>query len=642
MGEPCDVFGPKEKNALRPPERITVSEWADRHRALSPVHSSRPGRWETSFTPYLREIMDSVSDPDVERITILSSTQVGKTECLLNALGYIIDQDPGPTLLVMPREDDVVSTASRRIRPMIEDSEKLTSHMTGWISDWKQKELGFDRMILYFAGANSPADLASRPIRYLLLDEIDKFPPFSGREADPVSLATERTRTFWDRKVIAASTPTTRNGYIWKDWEQSDQRRFFVPCPFCGKFQVLEFNEDRLRWPESERDPVRIRKERLARYHCAGCEREIPDDTDHKRRMLAGGVWCPEGASIGADGTVKDAKGKDHRGYHINALYSPWLSWSEVAAKFLESKDDVGRLLNFVNSWLGHVWEDQAEATAPEKVAALALDYDAKTIPEGAVLLTAGVDVQKEMLYYVVRGWGYREESWLIEAGRIERWESLANVLFKTTWRKTQHEHLRVALACIDSGYRTDEVYEFCRPWRDVARPVKGQQRLAGIPIRAVRIERDFAGRAYEGAMQLWHVDTTHMKDKLVRLMSASEPEKSQWHLHKDPAGEYVRHLTAEHKVLVRNKRTGHSSEEWVPRPGAGPHDWLDAEVYAMAAAEMLAVFAMQPEDKDAQPIQPGRGILEQEGRSRRWLEGAPFGRGSGRSWIRGDRVFGG
>src|SRR5687767_174985 len=195
-GVASDVFWSREKTALRPPERIPVSEWADRYRTLSPIHSSRPGRWETSFTPYLREILNAVSDPEVEKITILSSTQVGKTECLLNAIGYLVDQDPGPTLLVMPREEDVISTAARRIRPMIEDSERLRGHLTGWASDWKQKELGFDRMILYFAGANSPADLASRPIRTLLLDEVDKFPPFSGREADPVSLATERTRTF--------------------------------------------------------------------------------------------------------------------------------------------------------------------------------------------------------------------------------------------------------------------------------------------------------------------------------------------------------------------------------------------------------------------------------------------------------------
>ena len=215
-------------------------------------------------------------------------------------------------------------------------------------------------------------------------------------------------------------------------------------------------------------------------------------------------------------------------------------------------------------------------------------------------------------------------------------------MLFKTTWRKTQHEHLRVALACIDSGSRTDEVYEFCRPWRDVARPVKGQQRLAGIPIRAVRIERDFAGRAYEGAMQLWHVDTTHMKDKLVRLMSAAEPGKSQWHLHREPPQEYVRHLTAEHKVFVCNKRSGHSSEEWVPRPGAGPHDWLDADIYAMAAAEMLAVFGLRPEEQEEPAMGAGRGIREQGWwRQRSWLNGARLGRRPGRSGILGERPFG-
>lgn len=587
------LFWPIEKTALRPPERITVSQWADRYRVLSAINSSRPGRWQTDFAPYLREIMDSLSNPTVERIALMTGTQVGKTETLLNALAYVIDQDPGPALLVMPRDEDVVSAAARRIKPMIESSERLRAHVTGWAADWKQKELGFDRMILYFAGANSPADLASRPVRYLFLDEVDKFPAFSGREADPVSLATERTRTYWDRKILAASTPTTRNGYIWREWEQSDRRRFHVPCPFCSRYQVLEFSEARLRWPEGERDPARIRKERLAVYVCCGCERPIPDDQEHKRRMLLGGVWCPEGGSIGADGKVHVEKETDHRGYHLNALYSPWLSWSEVGAKFLESKDDVGRLLNFTNSWLGWIWEDRVETTDPQKVAALALPYDARTVPEKALVLTAGVDVQAGLLYYVVRAWGLNEESWLVEAGRLERWSSLANLLFRTTWQRAEHP-MRVLLACIDSGYRTDEVYEFCRQWRDTARPVKGQQSLAGIPVRAVRVERDFGGQVAGDSMQLWHVDTTHFKDKLVRLMGLGEPERCMWHLHAHPAEEYVRHMTGEHKVMVRNRKTGHAKQEWVPRPGAGPHDWLDAEVYAMAAAEMLAVYALR------------------------------------------------
>lgn len=627
-----DGFWPAERNALRPPERISVSAWADRHRFLSPIHSSRPGRWETSFTPYLREVMDAVSDPDVERVTLLSSTQVGKTEALLNALAYVVDQDPGPTLLVMPREEDAAGIAAHRIQPMVEESERLKAHRTAYASDWKQKELAFDRMVLYLAGANSPADLASRPIRFLFLDEVDKYPPFSGREADPVSLAIERTRTFWDRKIVMASTPTTRAGYIWREWERSDRRRYHVPCPFCGRYQVLEFNEARVRWPKDDRDPVRIRKERLAVYVCAGCEREIPDDVEHKRRMLLGGVWCPEDGQVRPDGTVAGGMSGDHRGYHLNALYSPWLSWSEVAAKFLESKDDVPRLLNFVNSWLGHVWEERTEVTAPERIAALAQDYPAGMVPEGALVLVAGVDVQKDMLYYVVRAFGYQEESWLVEAGRVERWEFLAAVLFQRAWKRADGLPVRLLLTCIDSGYRTDEVYRFCVVHRGAARPVKGQRRLAGIPIRAVRIERDLAGRAVEWGMKLWHVDTTHFKDKLVRLMGLGEQGRPLWHVHQDPPEEYVRQVAAEHKVLVRNRKTGASSEEWVPKPGAGPHDWLDAEVYALAAAEMLAVYAMQPPEEGKEVV-----ARAEEPRRRTWLR--PMGEGYSRrrrreSWL--------
>jgi len=625
-----------EALAWTPPEDITVSGWADSHRVLHALTSAEAGQWSTDRTPYLRGIMNAFSDPVVEQITIASSTQVGKTETILNAIAYSIDQDPGPALMVMPREDDCVSMSTRRVRPMIESCERLKRHLSEKKSDNRQKEIRFVGSMLYFAGANSPADLASRPIRYLFADEVDKYPAFSGREADPVALAIERTRTFWNRKIVLTSTPTTRDGYIWREFEKSDQCLYYVPCPRCHEFQALEFRA--IHWPEDERDPARIRDHRLAVYRCIECGSEIADN--EKPRMLRAGGWVPEGTKIGRDGTVRGIEPVSHRGFRINCLYSPWINWSDVAAKFLEAKDNVPLLLNFVNSWLGYVWEEQAEKIDPEALAARADSYERGTVPDGAVVLVAGVDVQADSFYYVIRAFGYGERSWLIEAGQIETWEGLIRHVFQGDFPGASGGQHRVRLTCIDSGYRTDEVYRVCREWLELARPVKGQQRMASVPIRAVKIDRDFGGAPIRGSVRLWHVDTSHFKDKLVRLQGTPDDQPGAWRLHRDPGEDYLRQVTAEHKILKRNKQTGLTKSEWVPKPGGGPNHWLDCEVYATAAADMLAVYTLKDgtQGDEQQPRRPADGasiIRDDQHRQRAggWVTGG--GDGQRRGWIK-------
>ncbi len=228
------------------PVKMTVSEWSDQFRRLDVKTSAEPGQWATARTPYLKGIMDAFADPYVDEITVMAASQVGKTEAMYNMLGFIIDQDPGPTLMVSPRADDAKSVSYNRVRPMIECSPILSKYIPINTDDITKLEYHFDRMILYFAGSNSPADLASRPIRYLFLDEVDKYPKFSGREADPIKLASERQKTFWNKKTVKVSTPTTREGYIFREYDKSDQRRFHVPCPHCGKKQVLLFGQ--IKW----------------------------------------------------------------------------------------------------------------------------------------------------------------------------------------------------------------------------------------------------------------------------------------------------------------------------------------------------------------------------------------------------------
>lgn len=583
----------RERLAWTPPADLTVSEWADEHRILHPLTSAEPGRWRTDRTPYLKGILDAFSDPALERITIMASTQVGKTEAILNMIAYAIDQDPGATLFVMPREEDVISIGQRRIRPMIEASPQLTRHTTENKSDNKLKEMRFSRSMLYLAGSNSPADLASRPVRYVLGDEIDKWPAFSGREASPVDLMIERTRTFWNRKIVLTSTPTTRNGYIFREYERSDQREYKVPCPHCGEKQTLEFAQ--VKWPEDQRDPALIRQGRLAWYECIECEGKITDL--QKPEMLAGGEWV---AKAGSEST------STHAGFRIHALYSPWLSFGEVAAKFLESKDDPASLLNFVNSWLGWIWEERSERIEAEELAARTKEYERSTVPAGAVVLTAGVDVQGDHLYYVIRAWGSSgENSWLVEAGRLDAGlEQLVSVIVNRVFPGVGRQH-RVRLMCIDSGYRTDEVYRFARRHSEVVRPIKGQQSLSGVPIRSNKIDRNATGDTIRHSIRLFHIDTSHFKDKVTRLMTAQDGEPGEWNLHDNIPAEYLRQCTSEAKILNRNRRTGAMKTEWAKKPGSGANHYWDCEVYATAAADMLAVYTLTDTDQPQEDPQP-------------------------------------
>lgn len=617
------IWSEIELRAWQRPREISVSDWVDEHRYLDPLTSAEPGQWMTDRTPYLKGIMDAFIDPMVEDITIMASTQVGKTESMFNMLGYAIDQDPAPTLWVMPREPDARAISSDRIEPMIRLSPALKAHLTENEDDITRLEIKLDRMVIYFAGANSPAALAQKPIRYLFLDETDKYPRFSGREADPIKLATERTRTFWNRKIVKCSTPTTREGYIFREYERSDKCRYHVPCPHCGRYQALTFG--RLKWPEEERDPEIIKEEKLGFYECAECKGKIRDADKHK--IMQEGVWVPEGLHVDKTGKVKDRlSSTTKKGFWINALYSPWISFSEIAAEFLRSRDSIELLMNFVNSWLAEIWEEKSEETKEEKILEKQTDYPEGLVPTGAVVLTAGVDVQKDHFYLVIRGWGIGEESWLIRAARVEAWEDVVAVLFKTEYKRASGDPFKVRLSCVDSGFRTDEVYELCRRWRDVARAVKGENHLSGVPYRPTRIDRNpKTGAVIEGGLSLWRLDTSLYKDKITRMVGSSPGDPSQWHVFRGVSEEYVRQFCAEHKVLVRDRKSGRVWEEWKKKSAGSPNHYWDAEVYAAAAADMLRVSSLREEGQSI-PFIPKK--TDEDMRSGAWLR-------TRKGWIR-------
>src|SRR6185312_1434366 len=302
-----------------PPPKYTVSEWADEFRALTSIASAEPGRWRTDRAPYQRGIMDAFCDPSIERVVVMSSAQVGKTEIVLNVIGYFIDQDPAPILVLQPTIEMARAFSKDRLREML----RASSRFAALLPDTGRRD-GDDTILhkqfpggqITMAGANSAAGLASRPIRVVLDDEVDRFPPSAGEEGDPVSLAKKRTLNFWNRKEGLFSTPTVKGvSRIETAFNGGDRRRYRVPCPHCEALQSL-------RWANLDFDN--------AEYVCEKCGACIAET--HKPNMLRdramGGLadWVAESA------TFKTAS------FHLNALYSPWVSWEYLITEFLEAK----------------------------------------------------------------------------------------------------------------------------------------------------------------------------------------------------------------------------------------------------------------------------------------------------------------
>lgn len=581
-----------EVEAWKLPEKITVSEWASRYRILDAKNCAEPGQWKNERTPYLSEIMDAFVDPEFEEITLMGSTQIGKTEGIFNMMAYAVDQDPGPMLYVKAREDDAFSDAHNRLRAMFTETNQLGKHIpSGKAEDLMMKEFRLDRMTMYFAGSNSPAALSGKPIRYLFLDETDKYPRFSGREASPIKLARERTRTFWNRKIFKSSSPTVETGYINREYKKSDQRKYYVPCPHCGHYQIFVFQQ--IVVPDDERDPGRIRELKLAWYECENCRGKIRDH--QKPKMLHRGVWLSRGQKVGPGGQILgDRPHSVHAGFWINAIYSPWLSFSEIMAEFLDSKDSDEDLMNFANSWLAEVWKEKAEYRDSTQIIKNRAAYPARVVPAGVSLLVAGVDVQKHVFYYVIRAWGPRLRSWLVDEGQLEGEDmailddEILNISFPV-YQAEDGRRAGVALCCIDSGYRTDEVYEFCRV-RPRTRAVKGASRNPQRPFWSTMVDvHPVTGeKLRHGGIRLWLLDTDFFKDFIYRRMGLEPENKQGWHVHQDISLEYAEQISSERKVTVRKGR--HEWEEWQLKSGGAKNHLWDAEVYTCAAAHMLKV----------------------------------------------------
>ena len=438
--------------AYATPPEMTVSEWADQYRMLSPEASAERGRWRTDRAPYQREIMDAVGDPRVERVVVKSSAQVGKTEILLNTIGYYMDYDPAPMMYIQPTEGMAESFSKDRLSPMIRDCPVLA----GKILDTSDKRKGnttfhksFPGGHITMIGANAPSKLASRPIRVLLLDEVDRFPASAGREGDPIALAVKRTTTFWNRKILEVSTPTIKGeSQIDKDFDKSTAEELEVACPQCGAYQ--EYAWEQLKFDhESGTDEAHV-----LGFVCKECG-ALSKEAAWKRQPIRWKAKYP---------------GRKWRGFHLNELASPWKRWDEVVEDFLRAKHDgVEAMKVWHNTALGLSWEERGELDFDELLLRRRQMYNC-LVPEQVLVLTAAVDVQDNRLEYEIVGWGAEKKSWGIQygvimgdPGQMETWTALDDVLFDT-YTRADGQQLQVMTTCIDSGgHYGSEVFAYCR-----------------------------------------------------------------------------------------------------------------------------------------------------------------------------------
>lgn len=593
------LFTAAERRAWRWPEKLRPSQWAERRRILPAAVSAEPGPFRFARTPYHRDMIDAVVEPGVEELVWVCATQVGKTTCQENLLGYWADCDPGPTLIIKPREPDIEAYIKERVRPLIESSLPHL-RLPGRDND-TLASIRMASMSLYFGWSGSPASLAARPCRYALLDECDKFQPFAGREAEPVSLARERLKTFTRRKrLVLCSTPTTRNGTIWKAWEACQDKRFYhVPCLKCGAMQPLIFSQ--LKWPkslvtdgpEAVESANKVKLERLAWYECGKCGYEIRDL--HKPQMLERGSWVRS-----TDGPVVRV------GHHLNSFYSPWVEWGEIASEFIRSSGDVGLTMNFRNSWLAEPFESISATSRPTVIREKApLSESANQRPPWAVSVVTTADVQKDSFWFVTRAWGYGFKSHLLRYGQVRTFDELYTEAFAKPYAFAGVDRLGVSdLLAIDGKYRTNEVFAFAR--RDLARILitQGNPQPTGPMVQPKITEN----------VRVLRINTLRSKDRLNELLS--DPDQSRWLPHADIGEEYCSQLTAEMRLWDQQAGT----YRWEPKyRGIANHLW-DCEANQCAVATWQCLDVPVTEMKPPQPA-PMRREDRRDERRESWIE---------------------
>tara|TARA_B100001939_G_scaffold348020_1_gene372021 strand:+ start:623 stop:2473 length:1851 start_codon:yes stop_codon:yes gene_type:complete len=560
--------------AFKPPKKMTLSEWADSYAYLSAESSAEGGRWHT--LPYQKGIMNAVTDPKIEQITVMKSARVGYSKILNHVAAFHIHQDPCPIMIVQPTIEDAQGYSKEEIAPMLRD----TPCLKGVVSEAKAKD-GANTILqkqfpggsLSLVGANSPRGFRRVSRRVVLFDEIDGYPASAGTEGDQIKLGIRRTEYYWNRKIVSGSTPTVKDfSRVERMFLQGDQRRYFVPCPDCGHMQYLKWGN--IKWRDDDPD--------TASYACEGCGVWIP--ASKKRWMVERGEWRPT-----APGNGK------HVSFHIWAAYSysPNATWQNLVEEFLDAKNDAEQLKTFVNTVLGETWEDEYAS----KVGADALsqrasveEYQQGNVPSDALLLTIGCDVQDDRLSLSVWGWGREEQGWLVDRVKIygdpsrgEVWKQLDEIL-QAPYPGDGDRKLKPLVVAIDSGgHHTAEVYQYARERQSLGVvAIKGMSTKNKPPIgKASKVDLNANGKTLKKGAQVFPVGSDTIKSLLFGRLKHNDPGPGYLHFYPTVEKDYFEELTAEKQIM--RFRNGFPERIWVKKSSAR-NEALDELVYAYAA----------------------------------------------------------
>lgn len=538
-------------DALRPPSRMPLSVWADKYRILSAESSAEPGQWVTARVPYVADIMDAVTDPDTPKVVTQKSSQSALTDSIvLNTIGYHIDQDPCPILVVQPTIEIAEAFSTDRLAPMLRDTPTLRDKVGEVRSRDKQNTLrrkGFKRGFVALGGANSAASLSGRPIRVVLLDDVDRYPSSAGTEGNPLQLAISRATAFWNRKIVIVSSPGIKGvSHVEREMEQSTKEFWYLPCPSCGMMQILSW--DRIRFEDCT-------------HRCLECGKH-----HEKYLWLAGqGKWRAH--------QPKDSRGNPitTRGFYLSGLYNPWIEWEELVKEFVSAvraKDegDIEPLKAFRNTRLGELHDDTGQKVEIDLYAERREVYPAAEIPPGVLVLTAAADPGERQIHYEIVGWGKGRESWGIEFGLIdgdpredEVWRLLDEVVYRRVFTTHDGLKMRVRRMAVDSGYASDFVYSYTKPRQPRAISTKGEGGL-GKPF--IKSTSTFT-KTNRARLIILGVDSG--KEEIVNRLLVDTPGPGFCHFPKsdrisrdhpngEPArgydSEYFKGLTAERRIV--------------------------------------------------------------------------------------------
>lgn len=578
------------REPMTPMDDISVSEWADQYRVLSSESSAQPGPWRTSKTPYLQGPMDAYSDPLVRTVTIVSASQIGKSECINNAIGYAIAEDPSSILFIHPTIVDAKEYSKLRIAPMIRDTKILSKKVNGssrgraaGSNTILQK--GYPGGILTMCGSTEAHALASKPIRRVFGDERDRWAVEAGKEGDPYQLALARQTTFYNAKSMLVSTPTIKGHSAIEDaFYEGTQERWCTKCPQCGGYHEIRWKDIRYEFEEktvNKKPTYIINDVYYVCPECGGISREREMKRSHAK-------WIADNP---------DAMKYGNRSFWLTSFVSPWLEWTTIVLRYLQARGDTKKMKTVYNTIFGELWEDRGGLADEDEYLARREEYKAE-LPEGVLVLTMGVDVQDDRLEYEVVGWGLRKENWGIKRGVLMGrpddptvWEMLDDII-RHVYRYEDGKGLRISITFVDDGgHFTQEVRLRCAQrigWRVFdCKGYGGDGKPYTSPPKKVNI---MLRGSYVGSCWQYQLGVDAGKQMIMDGLKIQTPGPRYCHFPSNEECGYGHQffvgLLSEHLVYKE-----HNKNPWVWEkiPGHERNEPLDCRNYAMAAFVALS-----------------------------------------------------